>query len=588
MASSNNSFYPAVLMFLLVAPFYLTFSSVPSPPNKVFFTRHFNRALLYHQTPELLPNAIVIYRKLLLRRPDSLEVLSNLASAIKTVKPHSPEVVQLYLTAVQYYPKHARVRMNYGTSLADISNDPNGALDQLEIAKELAHPNDVLGISNILQNAASIASINQLWPRNKIEKYFLAAKIINPGNKGAQQNLLLFQHQEMEAAKRTQHLVKQDKNAVKNTVACCSNNLMKHLCQAMMELEQNHKIKELYQKNESKSCLGDDFCDISSIDIQAAVKVACEPGKEIGGIKADTNNNNNKKPATNSLIKHIRSLQNCHECSRTREGKILQNVMNVKKLTFEKESVNRILKEIDSFTGWHMSMGKEKCNILRQAISDHNKHIKHTTGIHLEFGGYIGYSALCVSTLPIVKSIISIERNPIFAAFARTIIEKAGMSNKIKIHVGEFISFVETMTSAIEVTPSNNPKEIQLSSVFFDHWKDNYLPSLKEMENNSTMLSNNVIIIADNIIHPGVPKEYLNYVRDSAPYLVSRTRGGEKEVVYDDFVEHVEWKSKTLYTAGPEHLEEFKKWIHDGLEISTRKTNLKNRINHVKREKVNL
>ena len=55
-----------------------------------------------------------------------------------------------------------------------------------------------------------------------------------------------------------------------------------------------------------------------------------------------------------------------------------------------------------------------------------------------------------------------------------------------------------------------------LDFVFIDHWKNVYLRDLQLLETHG-LLRKGTVIVADNIIYPGVP-EYLQYVTTSEKY----------------------------------------------------------------------
>ena len=531
------------ILFLMVLPSLSRSLSLPSShstTNVVPFKERFDHALFVHRSGDV-NQAISLYRILLAQQPQSKEVISNLASALQSIDPLSTEALQLYYTAVQYYPKHPRLRVNYATAMLTQNPDenPQAALHQLSVAQTLVHPKDTKSIGSILQNSASVASQHQLWPRSKVEKFYLAAKAVQPNSRDAGQNLLLFQQQEREAAKRSEHLVSKRQ---KDKAACCSPKVLTHLCHAVMELASNKRVGKA---GVDESCQGDDFCNLSLSDIQAAALVACEGVPTITNIHhttidaapVESPNSSTKRTTPNSLIKHIQTWKNCYSCAQSREGKILEKVLDLKD-----RALKTILNGIDSISTWHMSMGQQKCSIVQKAIRKHHRATNkdNKENVHVEIGGYIGYSALCVAEMASVQSIVSIEHNPIFVAIARTIIDFAQMNDKISIHVGStFDSF---------------HNQFQLNSLLLDHWKDKYLDALLELES-SSLLSNSVVVIADNVVHPGVPIKFLNHVRGETRHQVDGVS--------------VTWESETIST-GVEHLEEFDRFLNDAVEVSIR------------------
>lgn len=532
------------ILFLVLLSLSLSYSTT----NLVPFKERFDHALFVQRSGHV-KQAISLYRDLLAQEPQSKEVLSNLASALQTIDPHSTEALQLYYTAVQYYPKHPRLRVNYATAMLTQNREENpqaarAALDQLSVAQTLVHPKDTKSIGSILQNSASVASQHQLWTRSKVEKYYLAAKAIEPNSRDAGQNLLLFQQQEREAAKRSEHLVSKRQ---KDKAVCCSPKVLTHLCHAVMELADNKRVG--IKAGRDESCQGDDFCNLSLSEIQAATLVACEGvptttinTTTIAAAPVESPNSSAKRTTSNALIKHINQWKNCYSCSQSREGKILEKVLDLKERT-----IKTVLNGIDSISTWHMSMGQQKCSIIQKAIRKHhlatNNKDNSKDNVHVEIGGYIGYSALCVAEMASVRSIHSVEHNPIFVAVARTIIDFAQMNEKISIHVGStFDSFHD---------------EFQLNSLLLDHWKDKYLDALLELES-SSLLSNSVVVIADNVVHPGVPIKFLKHVRGM---------GGDDRHQVDGV--SITWKSESISTS-VEHLEEFSRFMTDAVEVSIR------------------
>jgi catechol O-methyltransferase len=78
--------------------------------------------------------------------------------------------------------------------------------------------------------------------------------------------------------------------------------------------------------------------------------------------------------------------------------------------------------------------------------------------------------------------------------------------------------------------------------IFIDHWKDEYLPDFKLLEQHG-LIKKGTVIVADNCIFPGCP-DYLEYVRGNKNY---------KTTLHESFLE---------YTND----------MKDGVEVSTRIT----------------
>ena len=106
----------------------------------------------------------------------------------------------------------------------------------------------------------------------------------------------------------------------------------------------------------------------------------------------------------------------------------------------------------------------------------------------LEIGTAVGYSAMCFSKyLGKNGKIDTIERDEARAQEARENIKKVGVEDKINIYEGD----------AVEILPTLNDK---YDMIFIDAAKGKYPFFLKEA---LRMLSDNGIILADNILYKG-------------------------------------------------------------------------------------
>ncbi len=140
----------------------------------------------------------------------------------------------------------------------------------------------------------------------------------------------------------------------------------------------------------------------------------------------------------------------------------------------------------------------------------------------LELGTYCGYSAiLMASQLKDGGHVDSLELNADNAAVARELIEYAGLTDKVTVHEGAAAALIPTLTKTYQM-------------VFIDHWKDQYLPDLKVIEDSGVTVVGSVIV-ADNVgmFDAG---GYLSHVRESGRYQNSH---------YDAHMEY----SDTIYDA---------------------------------------
>jgi len=165
-----------------------------------------------------------------------------------------------------------------------------------------------------------------------------------------------------------------------------------------------------------------------------------------------------------------------------------------------------ILRTADSFSHVHRFMihiGNEKGKFLRETIQ------KSKPKVVVELGGYCGYSAVLMgSLLSDDARFYSIEINPLFAAISTKIIERAGLSHKVKVLVGASNNILPLLREKYNIEA--------IDVLFIDHWKDIYLRDIKLVEELKLLRSGSVVM-ADNIIIPGVP-DYLAYMQSSPKY----------------------------------------------------------------------
>lgn len=162
-----------------------------------------------------------------------------------------------------------------------------------------------------------------------------------------------------------------------------------------------------------------------------------------------------------------------------------------------------VLETIDRFAArrFLMNVGREKGSILEEAL--------HTSSAQrvLELGCYCGYSAVRIGRLLQARggSLISIEKSPDFARWARRVVDHAGLSDTVEIRVG---------TAAARIPELEGPFDV----VFIDHWKDAYLPDLQELEALG-LLADGAVVVADNVgIFERTLAPYLDHVRHSGKY----------------------------------------------------------------------
>lgn len=169
--------------------------------------------------------------------------------------------------------------------------------------------------------------------------------------------------------------------------------------------------------------------------------------------------------------------------------------------------------------GYLPSIGPVKGKIIGDIIK------KHKPKRILEIGTLHGYSAILMAnfllsindndgndnaTKEIIVICLEIDKN--LANIAKKNIEKAGLSDKIKVINGD----------ALEIIPklkNNNNNHYRFDLVFIDAVKNQYLEYLKLVEKNDLMNKEAAVVVADNVlIYENEMRDYLDYVRNSGRY----------------------------------------------------------------------
>lgn len=176
-----------------------------------------------------------------------------------------------------------------------------------------------------------------------------------------------------------------------------------------------------------------------------------------------------------------------------------------------------VLKAMDEFARrqrWLMNIGPVKGAILADALR------KAGSTRIVEIGGYCGYSAVLIADLlrPAGGKVVSIEKNRRFAGIAREIVGHAGLDSVVEIRNGTLESEIAALTGPFD-------------GVLLDHWKDEYLPDLRRLEN-ADLLMEGAVVFADNIDFFKVP-DYLAYVRGPGNY---ESRFVEASVEYNEHI----------------------------------------------------
>jgi len=177
-----------------------------------------------------------------------------------------------------------------------------------------------------------------------------------------------------------------------------------------------------------------------------------------------------------------------------------------------------VLATLDDFARrhrWLQNVGPVKGAILMRALRAADARRV------LEIGSYCGYSATLIGAELHTRGgrLTAIEISRRNAAVARRVIDHAGLAATVDLRRGTLDSEIETLHRPFD-------------AVFFDHWKDRYLPDLKLLEC-TRLLRPGTVIVADNVGFFDVP-DYLDYVRSCGRY---RSRYERASVEYQETLE---------------------------------------------------
>jgi predicted O-methyltransferase YrrM len=150
--------------------------------------------------------------------------------------------------------------------------------------------------------------------------------------------------------------------------------------------------------------------------------------------------------------------------------------------------------------GWPI-IGPKRGVILDEVIE------KHKPSRILEVGTLVGYSAIRMGRhLKKGQKITCVEVSQEMARTARSNFEKAGLTDRIEIVVGDARSVLPTLTDSFDM-------------VFLDAVKEDYIEYLKSVER---LLHKGSVVVADNVrSHAEEVAGYLDYVRNSGMFSSS-------------------------------------------------------------------
>ncbi|KAJ5291900.1 hypothetical protein N7478_001151 [Penicillium angulare] len=131
----------------------------------------------------------------------------------------------------------------------------------------------------------------------------------------------------------------------------------------------------------------------------------------------------------------------------------------------------------------------------------------------VEFGGYVGYSAISFGDAMRQAAgpgqelrLWSLEFDPVIASIAMNLIDLAGLSDVVKVVVGSAADSLKRLQAEGKLS--------SIDFVFLDHDEELYLSDFQVCED-LKLLHPGSLIVADNVVRPGAPK-YREHMRQHA------------------------------------------------------------------------
>lgn len=164
------------------------------------------------------------------------------------------------------------------------------------------------------------------------------------------------------------------------------------------------------------------------------------------------------------------------------------------------EEVLEAIEKVAPGRGWPI-IGPKRGGLLDEAVRDCRP------AVSLEVGTNVGYSAIRIGRLlGEGQRLICVEIREDMARAARENFERAGLSDRIEVKVGDARKVLPTLA-------------VDLGFVFLDAVKADYLTYLKSVEGRT---HRGTVVFADNVrSHADEVAPYLDYVRGSGRYSSS-------------------------------------------------------------------
>jgi len=181
-----------------------------------------------------------------------------------------------------------------------------------------------------------------------------------------------------------------------------------------------------------------------------------------------------------------------------------------------------IFEEFSQQKEWLKICGRKKTEIIRRACSSTSLEPR----LFLEFGCFLGYSAIQARlALGNGGKVVSVESDPLNAALAINVIQKAGLSDSIIVKLGRSTEVIQSLTD--EKVGSLKP-----TVIFLDHRGTIYHKDMLALEE-AGLIRAGTEILADNVLCPGAPI-FAHYVKESSRFQVWTNKLKEFNRDYED------------------------------------------------------
>lgn len=181
-----------------------------------------------------------------------------------------------------------------------------------------------------------------------------------------------------------------------------------------------------------------------------------------------------------------------------------------------------IFEEFSQQKEWLKICGRKKTEIIRRACTS----TSWASRLFLEFGCFLGYSAIQAKlALGNGGKVVSVESDPLNAALAINVIQKAGLSDSITVKIGRSTEVIRSITD-------DKLGGLKPTVIFLDHRGTIYHKDMLALEETG-LIRVGTEILADNVLCPGAPI-FAHYVKESSRFQVWTNKLKEFNRDYED------------------------------------------------------